>query len=124
MKIGIDIDHTITASEQSVEFFSILTHLLIANNYIFIISNREPNTEQNIAEEIDYLGIEYNKIVITAKKAEYIKKHNITIYFENQDENFQKLKLEETLVFKIRESGNYIDGRWIGNKKTVKMIDE
>ena len=123
MKIAIDLDHTITASHQSIEFFSILTHLLIVEHSIYILTNREQNTEQLIAEELDYLEIEYNKIIITDKKAEYIKENGITIFFENQDENFQKLKLEETLVFKIREPGNYIDGRWIGSKKTIKMID-
>ena len=88
MKIAIDLDFTITADKNSIEFFSILTHLLIAEHRIYILTNREPNTEQDIAEELDYLGVEYNEIVITDKKAEYIKEQGITIFFENEDENF------------------------------------
>ena len=45
------------------------------------------------------------------------------IYFENEDEYFLQLG-EEVTVFKIREDGNFSfsDKKWIGSKKTVKMI--
>ena len=125
MKLALDLDSTITASKQSIEFFSILTHLLIAEHRIYIITNREPNTEQEIAEELDYLGIEYNEIIITSKKAEFIKENGITIYFENQDHYFLELG-ESVVVFKIREEGNFDfakEKKWIGNKKTTKMLD-
>ena len=121
--IAIDLDSTITADRNSVEFFEILTHLIIAEHQIYIITNREPGTEQEVADELDYLGIEYSEIAITDKKADYIRQNKITIFFENQDESFQELKLEETVVFKIRESGNWENGRWLGSKKTTKMID-
>ena len=106
MKIAIDLDNTINASRDSIEFFEILTHLLIAEHRIYILSNREPNTEQQVADELDYLGIEYSQIVITEKKAEYIKDNNISVYFENEDEYFLELG-EEVTVFKIREPGNF-----------------
>ena len=124
MKIALDLDNTITASKQSIEFFSILTHLLIAEHRIYILTNREPNSEQDIAEELDCFGIEYCEIVITDKKADYIRNNDITIFFENEDEYFLELG-EETTVFKIRESGNFsfAGKKWIGNKKTTKMID-
>jgi hypothetical protein len=124
MKIAFDLDNTLNSSKTSIEFFSVLTHLLIAEHRIYIITNREPNTEQIIAEELDYLGIEYNQIVITDKKAEYIREQGITIFFENQDENFLELG-EETTVFKIRESGNFdfAEKKWIGSKHTTKMLD-
>ena len=124
MNIAIDLDHTITASEQSIEFFSILTHLLIAENKIYIISNREPNTEQEIAQELDYFKIEYNEIIITSDKTEFIKENNISIYFENEDEYFLELG-ESVVVFKIRESGNFdfSQSKWIGSSKTTKMIN-
>ena len=124
IKIAIDLDNTITASKQSIEFFSVLTHLLIAEHRIVILTDREPNSEQEIAEELDYLGIEYNQIIITHKKAEYIKEHGINIFFENQDEQFLELG-KEVVVFKIRESGNFdfSEKKWIGGKRTTRMID-
>ena len=124
MKIAIDLDNTITASRESIEFFSILTNLLIAEHKIYIITNRAKNSEQEVAEELDFLCIEYSQIVITDKKAEYIKANNITIFFENEDEKFLELG-EEVLVFKIREDGNFsfAEKKWYGSQKTTLMID-
>jgi len=121
-KIAINLD-TITASKQSIEFFEILTHLLIAEYEIYILINREPNSEQDVANELDYLGIEYSEIVITDNKAEYIREQGITIFFENEDEYFVEIG-EETTVFKLREDGNFdfSEKKWIGSTKTTKMI--
>ena len=125
MKIAIDLDFTINANKESIEFFSILTHLLIAEHKISIITNRKHGTEKEIAQELSILGIYYSEIVITDKKAEYIRNNDITIFFENDDSYFLELG-EETIVFKIRESGNFsfAEKKWIGNKQTTKMIDE
>jgi len=124
IKIAIDFDNTITADKNSIEFFSILTQLFIAEHRIYIITNREPGTEQEIADELDSLGIEYNEIVITPNKAEYIRDHSITIFYENTDEYHMELD-ENVLVFKIREPGNFdfSEKKWIGSNKTTKMID-
>lgn len=125
MKIGIDIDHTITTDKNSVEFFRILTHLLIPENDIYIITNRNESDREDTEQELSILGIRYNKLIITDKKAEYIKAHGITIFFENTDEYFLEIGPEVT-VFKIREPGNFSfpEKKWIGSKKTTKMIDE
>lgn len=125
MKIAIDLDNTITADQNSVEFFRIITHLLIAEHRIYIITNREPGTEQEIAEELDCLGIEYSEIVITAQKADYITANNITIFMENEDQYFVDLP-ESVTVFKIREAGNFsfAEKKFLGSSRTVKMIDE
>ena len=125
MKIGIDLDHTITANSQSIEFFKILTHLLFPKNKIFIITNREPGTEQGIAQKLNNLEIQYHHIVITDKKAEFISDNGITIFFENEDEYFLELG-EEVVVFKIRESGNYsfAERKWITSKRNSILIDE
>ncbi|MCK4887737.1 MAG: HAD family hydrolase [Planctomycetes bacterium] len=124
MKIAIDLDNTITASEQSIEFFSVLTNLLITDHKIYIITNQQPNSEQEIAEELDYHNIDYSEIVITADKAQYVRDNNIKILFEDTDEYFLELGKEVT-VFKIREDGNFDFSakKWIGSEKTTKMID-
>ena len=96
MKIGLDLDNTITASKESIEFFRILTTLLIAEHKIYIITNRTPGSEQDIENELDCLGIEYSDIIITADKAEFINENNIQIFIDDTDENF--LKLDESLL--------------------------
>ena len=125
MKIGIDLDHCITADKQSIEFFSIMTNLLIAEHRIVILTNREPNSEQEIADELDNLNIDYSQIVITENKAQYIRDNKITIFFENEDESFLELG-EEVVVFKIRESGNFsfAEKKWITSKNNSILIDK
>jgi hypothetical protein len=125
MKIAIDLDNTITANSNSVEFFSIMTHLLIACHKIYIITNRDTDSEQEIAEELDSLEVEYSEIIVTADKAKFIKENGIQIFFEDTDEYFLELGPEVT-VFKIREAGNFSfsEKKWIGGKTTTKMIDE
>jgi hypothetical protein len=127
MKIAIDLDNTITASRESIEFFRIITHLLIPDpEYrIYILTNREPGTEQQVADELDYLGIEYSEIVITAQKAQYIRDNNITIFFENEDEYFLEIP-ESVTVFKIREAGNFdfAQKKWITSRKNSIFIDD
>lgn len=125
MKIAIDLDNTLNASRDSIEFFSILTNLLAPEHRIHIITNREPGTEQLVADELDYLGIDYNDIIITADKAQFICDNKIGIFFENQDEYLLDVP-EEVLVFKIREDGNFdfAAKTWIASKKTTLMIDD
>ena len=125
MKIALDLDNTITASLQSIEFFSVLSNLLIAEHKIYILTNREPGTEQLVAEELDDLNIEYSEIIITAQKAQFIRDNKISIYFENEDEMFLELG-EEVLVFKVREDGNFSfpQKKWITSRKNSIFIDD
>lgn len=121
MKIAIDIDNTITASKNSVEFFRMLTTLCISKHQIIIISNRDEADRETTEEDLDVLGIRYNKLILTADKAEYILKHGVEFVFEDTDEYF--LELPETItVFKIREEGNFCftEHKWIGSKKPQK----
>jgi len=123
MKIAIDIDNTITASKYSVEFFRTLTAVLISAHQIIIISNRNESDRETTEEELDVLGIRYNKLILTADKAEYILKHGIEFLFEDTDEYLLELP-DSVTVFKIREEGNFCftEHKWIGSAKTVKMI--
>jgi len=87
-------------------------------------------TVSELQEHIKFLSSDSLKGRLTGSPgdslaAEYIKNNNITIFFENTDEYFLELG-EEVVVFKIREDGNFdfSEKKWIGNKKTTKMIDE
>ena len=123
MKIAIDLDNTITATRESIEFFSTLTYLLDPVSEITILTNRTPGSEQEIADELDFLGIEYGQIVITANKAKYIIENRIDVFFEDTDEYYLGLP-ESVLVFKIREDGNFNfdTHKWVGSEKTTEII--
>lgn len=125
MRIALDLDNTLNASRESIEFFSTLTNLLAPEHRIYIITNREPGTEQAIAEELDYLGIDYSEIIITADKARFIRENKISIVFENEDEYLLDVP-EEVLVFKVREDGNFdfAAKKWVGSRKTTLMMDD
>lgn len=125
MKIAIDIDNTITASRHTVEFFRIITHLLIPEFDIIILTNRDESDRETTEEELDVLGIKYNKLVLTSDKAGYILKHGIQFLFEDTEEYF--LMLPDTVtVFKIREAGNFNfkTHKWISSHRNTELIDE
>jgi len=125
MKIGIDLDNTITANRNSIEFFRIITHLLIPNNDIVIISDRDESDRRNTEQELSVLGIRYNKLILISNKTEYILKNRITILFENSDEYFLELPQDIT-VFKIRESGNFsfAEKKWITSRQNSILTNE
>lgn len=125
MKIGIDIDNTITASRHTVEFFRMITHLLIPEFDIIILTNRDESDRENTEQELDVLGIRYNKLVLTANKASYVLKNNVQYLYENSDEYFLTLPTDIT-VFKIREEHNFnfITHKWIASRQTTELIDE
>ncbi len=126
MKIGLDLDNTITSNPTSVEFFRILTKALIGDNNICIITDRDPAKREETEEELAVLGIRFNKLVITENKAQYILKNGIDVFFEDTDEYILELP-ENIVVYKAREAGNFDFSpkkqRWIGNSKTTRMID-
>ena len=125
MKIAVDLDNTITADRNSIEFFRIITHLLIPENDIIIISDRDEADRKNIEKELSVLGIRHNKLILTANKAGYILKNGITIFFENTDEAFLEIPQSVT-VFKIREDGNFSfsEKKWISSRQNSILIDE
>ena len=125
LNIGIDVDNTIMASKSSIRFFRLLSKLMYDHAEIHIITNREPDSEATIAQELQELEIRYHYLKITKNKAEYIRENGIDIFYEDTDEYFLELG-EDVTVFKIREPGNFdfaCEKKWIGSKKTVKMID-
>ena len=124
INVSIDIDGTINSSDTSISFFQIMTHLLHPEAHITILTAREPGTEDKIIAELSTMNILYDKLVITDNKQEYIKSHNISVVFENEDESFKSLG-SDILVLKVREEGNYNfkTGRWYGSKQTVEMVD-
>ena len=125
MKIAVDLDHTITADRNSIEFFRIITHLLIPENDIIIISDRDEADRKSTEQELSVLGIRHNKLILTANKAGYILKNGITIFFENTDEAFLEIPQSVT-VFKIREDGNFsfAKKKWITSRRNSILIDE
>ncbi len=124
MKIGIDLDNTVTASHNSIAFFSFMTQMCKSQALIYIITAREENNREETIQELKELGIHYDYLFITSNKYKVIMDNDINILFEDTDEFFQDLP-EKVTVFKIREDGNFdfSSGKWIYGNKTGLNID-
>ena len=123
LKIGIDLDDTITYCPP---FFSMMTSAMQNMVEIHIVTNREQTqeSEAGIRKELDELGICYHHLFVTDKKAEYILKEGITVFFDDTDEYFLNLP-ESVTVFKMREPWNFDfeNHVWLYTDKTGKYIE-
>lgn len=121
LRIGIDLDNTITATDESKKFFATFTALMGSASIIYIITNRDlsKETKEKTITELSLLNIQYDELVITSKKEDFILKEGITIYYDDTDEYFKNLPSSVT-VFKIRESGNFNfdTNKWIYGENT------
>lgn len=124
MKIGIDLDSTINENSTTVAFFSLLTNAFKDKWEIFIITNRDPYTNEATAGELSDFGIYYDHLIVTAKKADFIIDNGISVYFDDTDETFITLP-ESVVVFKPREAGNFdfSKHKWVYGNKTGINID-
>ena len=120
MKIAIDIDGCISAYPAH---FRILTQVLKSNAElkIYIITSREQSRQsrEKTIDELEKLGIEYDHLIITDNKADFIINNDISLFFDNEDENFKGLG-PEVCCLKIREEMNYCfkSHRWYFDKYT------
>jgi len=105
IKVAIDLDNTIT---EYPKFFSIITRALVPSIEVVILTNRENSVEskEKIKKILADLDIFYSKIVITAKKTEYVIKNDVNIFIDDTDEYFLNLP-KSVCVLKIREPGNF-----------------
>ena len=111
MKIAVDLDGTIS---EYPEFFKLFTKAMSqAGCRIYIITDRPPRTEENVAEQLQSYGITYDVVKITSQKSEYISKEAIAVLFDDVDQYFLDLPAE-VAVFKIRQKYNYdfAEKRW------------
>ncbi len=111
MKIGVDLDATITAYPA---FFAAFTAAMSAAGHeIHVITNRVPGTEAFVGELLAEHGITYHVIHIARDKASYILREGISVLFDDMDEYFAMLP-ERVAVFKVREHYNFdfAEHRW------------
>lgn len=121
MRIGIDLDATITAYP---EVFSRFTKAYKnAGHEIHIITDRPSDTENEIVEMLKELRIEYDFIKITQDKVSYILKQGIEVLYDDTDEYFLDLP-EKVAVFKVREHYNFdfIEKKWRYSDRTGRKI--
>lgn len=129
MRIGIDIDGTIT---HCPEFFRIMTSLFSGKHDIYIITARDDQGSDSFSEkvrdetieELLDLGIVYDHLIFSNRKGKTITDEKIEVFFEDEDEHIQGIP-DECLVLKVRETFNYDwhNRKWFFSNKTGQNID-
>jgi len=103
-KIGVDLDGTIS---EYPDFFRLFTKAMAeAGCKTYIITDRPPGTESDVAAELHHYGITYHVIKITSNKAAFIQQEGISVLFDDMDHYFRHLP-QEVAVFKIRQNYNF-----------------
>ena len=103
-KIALDLDGTIS---EYPEFFRLFTEAMArAGCKIYIVTDRPPDTEAQVAEQLRGYGITYDVVKITREKAQYILKEGIEVLFDDTDDYFLDLPID-VAVFKIRQKYNF-----------------
>jgi len=121
MKIGIDLDNTIT---EFPDFFRVFCRAMRNTGCeVTVITNREPGTESEVAHELKSHGIEYDRINITDNKPKYIMEQGITVFIDDTDEYMIDLP-ESVFCLKPREPGNFDfeEKKWIYGQATGYQI--
>lgn len=119
MKIGIDLDGTITAYPKIFELFT--ESWKSFGHEIHIVTDRKEGTEDQVQKLLEECRISYGHIKITGNKAAYIMQEGIEVLFEDTDEYFLGMP-ESVCVFKIRELYNFDFSakKWIVSEKTAR----
>ena len=126
MNVGLDIDG-VCISEYS-KIFSILTTIFKKTNSIeiYLISSRENSnkSKKETIQELKELEIYYDFLILTDDKQQAIKANSIDLFIDNEIESFQGLETRVCCLL-IKERMNYCweTDRFLGSKRTTKMID-
>jgi uncharacterized HAD superfamily protein len=126
LKVGIDIDGVICS--EYYDMFRVLTQALSSAKNIetYIITSREytENIAKQTAYELKEMFISFDHLVFTNNKSIVVKKYKIDLYIDNEIEQFKSVG-KGVCCLLVREEMNYdwTTDRFLGNKKTVKMVD-
>lgn len=117
--LGLDFDGTI---DEALDFFRFLSKSW--KGLVYVITYRD-NHDKTV-KELEELDIKVDGVILVrsfAQKAQFIKKLNIKVYFDDMDEVLLHIP-SDVKVFKIRNEGNfsYSSRKWFYSSKTGKQI--
>ena len=113
--IGFDLDGTLDIAPTLFQ--------IIAGSWkgpVYVITYR--SDERKAREDVEKLGVRVDEVICVrsfAQKAQWIKKLNIVVYFDDMDEVITHVP-ENCVVFKARNGGNYnfSQGKWLYDDST------
>ena len=114
--LGIDLDGTI---DEAPEFFSMLTK--IWPGFVYIVTYRRDY--EKACNDIKSHGVHADRVILADKldKSSIIKEYGIKYYIDDMDECLINMP-EDVTVFKIRNGGNFDDGKWLYSNITGRQL--
>jgi hypothetical protein len=124
MRVGLDIDGLL---DERPEFFALLsTALRASGHFIAVLTYRDPNRREQTEKQLASWGICFDELHFTrslSDKGRLCRVLKLDIYFDDQDECIVDVD-ETTMVFKIRNGGNF-DFRvkkWVSTATLTRLL--
>jgi hypothetical protein len=124
MRIGLDLDGLL---DEYPEFFRFLTGALrAAGHYVGILTYRDPESRARTEASLAGWAIVYDEIHFATSlddKGRPCRELEIDIYFDDQDECLVGVD-EETMVFKVRNGGNFDfkQRKWLSTARLTRLL--
>jgi hypothetical protein len=124
MRIGLDLDGLL---DEQPEFFAFLTACLRGRgHFVAILTYRDPESRERTEKFLAGLGVEFDELHFArslADKGRLCRELAIDVYFDDQDECIQDVG-EATIVFKIRNGGNFdFEARqWLSTGSLTRLL--
>jgi hypothetical protein len=124
MRIGLDLDGLL---DEHPAFFRFLTGALrAAGHYVGILTYRDPESRTRTEASLASWGIVYDEIHFARSlqdKGRLCRELAIDIYFDDQDECLVGVD-ERTVVFKIRNGGNFDfkQRKWLSTARLTRLL--
>jgi len=117
--LGIDLDGTI---DEYPLFFRTLSNSWPGRVVIITYRKNQAAAEERAKE----FGIKFDELILATSmddKAKIIKRENIGAFFDDMDEFITHIP-DSVPVFKVRNGGNFENGKWIYSSATGIHIDD
>lgn len=124
MRIGLDLDGLL---DELPAFFEFLTTALKAQgHYVGVLTYRDPQSRERTEAQLAGWGVRYDELHFArslADKGRLCRELDLDVYFDDQDECIVPVD-ERTVVFKIRNGGNFdfAQRRWLSTARLTRLL--
>jgi hypothetical protein len=124
MRIGLDLDGLLDECPAFFRFLS--TALRGEGHFVAVLTYRAPDSRQRTETALASMGISFDELHFARSlddKGRLCRELAIDVYFDDQDECIAGVD-ERTVVFKIRNGGNFDfdDRRWLSTGKLTRLL--
>jgi hypothetical protein len=124
MRVGLDLDGLL--DEQPAFFRFLTTALQGRGHFVAVLTYRDADCRQRTESRLAEMGMVYDELHFArslADKGRLCRELELDVYFDDQDECIVPVD-ERTVVFKIRNGGNFDFGerKWLSTAKLTRLL--